>query len=232
MNTVLAAVGAVAAGAILAMLGEEVSTRLGLFPRMLIRAAVLLVPRSVRRDYADEYLAELDAITSSRDGLPLSRLAHGVRYALGVCYAAWMVSRTLGRKPASAAASTAWSALLSSITVAVTVATIAVGALGLPAVVTVTFANYIGEELGRAIAYRGAGQKEDGGVYWIHPLLAFGPPLASWTLCRAMGWVGLSTDLAVAWFAFTVGVTCYRTATSYRELTNISSAPTRTSAHR
>jgi hypothetical protein len=64
-----------------AMCQEELETRIGRLPNALIRLAALRLPRDVRSDLAEEWVAELDFIVSETDGLPVTRLLRGLTYA-------------------------------------------------------------------------------------------------------------------------------------------------------
>ena len=63
------------------MLKEEMQTRLCLIPNALIRVAVLRLPEQGRSDLADEWLSELAFIVNGTEGLPVTRLLRGVRFA-------------------------------------------------------------------------------------------------------------------------------------------------------
>lgn len=77
------------------MCTEEINTRIGRLPNVLIRAAALRLPRDVRKDLVDEWTAELDVIVSDTDGLPVTRLARGLRFAASLLRAAPSVAHEL-----------------------------------------------------------------------------------------------------------------------------------------
>jgi hypothetical protein len=63
------------------MFKDEVRTRLDRLPYLLIRAAVLRIPRADRADLTAEWEAELDAVLHGTDGLPLTRLLRGIWFS-------------------------------------------------------------------------------------------------------------------------------------------------------
>jgi DNA-binding transcriptional MerR regulator len=71
-------------GALSTMCREEIETRVGRIPSVLIRLAASRFPRQARDDIADEWRAELDFILRDTDGLPVTRLLRGMRYAIGL----------------------------------------------------------------------------------------------------------------------------------------------------
>ena len=88
--------------ALSAMCQEEIQTRLGRLPNLLIRLAALRLPRDVRSDLASEWLAEVDRIVSGTEGLPVTRLLKGLRYAADLLRAGPLVARELtGSLPVS-----------------------------------------------------------------------------------------------------------------------------------
>jgi putative nucleotidyltransferase with HDIG domain len=95
-EAIAAAVGAVAGGAAAGALGEEFRGRVDLLPHMLVRLAARRIPRDLREDLAEEWLAELGTILEGTDALPVTRLIAGIRYALGVLRAAPAVACELG----------------------------------------------------------------------------------------------------------------------------------------
>jgi putative nucleotidyltransferase with HDIG domain len=81
----LAALGtAVAAQVVCA----EICPRLDVLSRALVRVASLRLPRDIRGDLAEEWLAELEAILKDREALPLTRLTAGTLFAVGLLRAA------------------------------------------------------------------------------------------------------------------------------------------------
>jgi hypothetical protein len=87
-------------GAILGdLLSEEVRHRLDRIPLQLARLACRRLPEPVRTDRADEWVAELSAILARRGAtkLPITRLALGVRFALGLFIATPAMRRAVER---------------------------------------------------------------------------------------------------------------------------------------
>jgi DNA-binding transcriptional MerR regulator len=71
-------------GAVNTMCREEIETRIGRIPDALIRLAAARLPRQARDDLTGEWRAELDFILRDTDGLPVTRLLRGMRYAIGL----------------------------------------------------------------------------------------------------------------------------------------------------
>ncbi len=63
------------------MLKEEMQTRLCRIPNAVIRVAVLRLPEQARSELADEWLSELAFIVNDTEGLPVTRLLRGIRFA-------------------------------------------------------------------------------------------------------------------------------------------------------
>ncbi len=63
------------------MLKEEMQTRLCRIPNAVIRVAVLRLPVQSRSELADEWRSELAFIVNDTEGLPVTRLLRGVRFA-------------------------------------------------------------------------------------------------------------------------------------------------------
>ena len=63
------------------MLKEEMQTRLCRIPNVVIRVAVLRLPEDSRSELADEWLRELAFIVNGTEGLPVTRLLRGIRFA-------------------------------------------------------------------------------------------------------------------------------------------------------
>ncbi len=63
------------------MMKEEMQTRLCRIPNAVIRVAVLRLPEQTRHELADEWLSELAFIVNDTEGLPVTRLLRGIRYA-------------------------------------------------------------------------------------------------------------------------------------------------------
>ena len=78
-----------------AMCAEEINTRIGLLPNALLRVAALRLPHGIRSDLADEWTAELDFIVSGTDGLPMTRLLRGLRFATSLLLTAKSVAHEL-----------------------------------------------------------------------------------------------------------------------------------------
>ena len=77
------------------MLKEEMQTRLCRIPNALIWVAVLLLPEHSRRDQADEWFSELAFIVNATEGLPVTRLLHGMRFAGSLLWTARDMARAL-----------------------------------------------------------------------------------------------------------------------------------------
>ena len=74
----------------------ELRERIARMPYALLRLARLLVPTYLRESLHDqEWLPELQHILDSSEGLPLTRLLRGTRYALGLIRGARAVAREL-----------------------------------------------------------------------------------------------------------------------------------------
>jgi putative nucleotidyltransferase with HDIG domain len=87
-GTVMAAAGVVGAGVAANLAGDEISGRVDLLPEAVIWLAAQQVPRPARADARQEWLAELAAILRSAEGLPVTRLVIGMRYAISLARAA------------------------------------------------------------------------------------------------------------------------------------------------
>lgn len=92
----LAALATMAVGVVWGALGdmarEEARTRLSRVPFVLIRMAVARLPRDLRDDLAAEWDAELEFVVSETDGMPLTRLARGIRYSGGLLFSAGAIT--------------------------------------------------------------------------------------------------------------------------------------------
>lgn len=77
------------------MLKEEMQTRLCRIPNAVIRVAVLRLPRQSRSEMAAEWLSELAFIVNDTEGLPVTRLLRGVRFAGSLLWTAREVAREL-----------------------------------------------------------------------------------------------------------------------------------------
>lgn len=90
------------------MFMREVETRLHRLPYRILRIARRRLPAWHREQVHDhEWLPELDHIVRETEGLPLTRIVRGVRYAVGLLASARSISRALegaragdGRHPA------------------------------------------------------------------------------------------------------------------------------------
>jgi DNA-binding transcriptional MerR regulator len=79
------------------MLKEEMQTRLCRIPNAVIRVAVLRLPAQSRRELADEWRSELAFIVNDTEGLPVTRLLRGMRFAGSLLWAArGMASELVG----------------------------------------------------------------------------------------------------------------------------------------
>jgi hypothetical protein len=77
------------------MLQEKAATRLGRIPFALIGLASARLPRELRDDVAAEWRAELDFALRGADGMPLTRLLRGIRYAAGLLMSAPAIADSL-----------------------------------------------------------------------------------------------------------------------------------------
>lgn len=77
------------------MCKEEMRTRLNLLPCALIRLAIWRLPQQARSDASEEWHAELAYVLKDADGLPLTRLIRGIRYAAGLLLSARSIGREL-----------------------------------------------------------------------------------------------------------------------------------------
>lgn len=90
---------------LLAALGElvsdEIRVRLDRVPFALLSAAARRLPSDQREDMHDSnWLPELHHILRGEDAMPITRLVHGVRFALGLWLAVPRISRELEGAPA------------------------------------------------------------------------------------------------------------------------------------
>lgn len=74
------------------MLEEEARTRLGRLPYVLIRLARARVSQELRYALAAEWEAELAFLLTGTEGLPVTRLARGIRYSAGLLWSARAIS--------------------------------------------------------------------------------------------------------------------------------------------
>jgi hypothetical protein len=82
------------------MAQQEAQTRLSRLPCLLLRIAARRLPTELRDDLSGEWEAELGFILTGTDGLPLTRLWRGTRYAGGLLASA---RRIYPREPRSRA---------------------------------------------------------------------------------------------------------------------------------
>lgn len=95
-GALVAVLGVMAAGIVTNLLSEEVRARLDLLPRGIIWLAGRFLPQAVRDDQCDEWVAELYAmLKDADDGLPITRLLTGLRYACSLLRGAPAVAREL-----------------------------------------------------------------------------------------------------------------------------------------
>jgi hypothetical protein len=81
------------------LLREEARTRVVSIPFAILRLAMARVPHAMRDDLAAEWNAELHYILRGSEGLPITRLIRGIRYAVGLLRAARAVAAGLtGRR--------------------------------------------------------------------------------------------------------------------------------------
>lgn len=90
-----AAAGALGLAVVANVASEEIIGQLGRVPRAVIWLAIRRVASSCRADLEDEWLAELAAISRPSEGLPITRLLVGLRYALGLLRAAKVIEAEL-----------------------------------------------------------------------------------------------------------------------------------------
>ena len=79
----LAVAGAATVNAVSGMLSQEVQARLARLPVALLRMARMLVPGEQRDERYREWVAEVSYIAKETDGLPVTRLLKGLKYAAG-----------------------------------------------------------------------------------------------------------------------------------------------------
>lgn len=77
------------------MLKEEMQTRLCQIPNAVIRVAVLRLPKQARIEMAAEWRGELAFIINDTEGLPVTRLLRGVRFAGSLLWTAREMAREL-----------------------------------------------------------------------------------------------------------------------------------------
>jgi hypothetical protein len=102
ISFLLESVGGIATLIVMAALGdlasEEVRDRLDHLPQALLRLAARRLDADQRLTvYEDEWMPELTFILKGDEARPITRLYHGVHFALGILAASRRVSRTLDR---------------------------------------------------------------------------------------------------------------------------------------
>lgn len=120
---ILAALGVIwlaVKGAASEMFQEEAKTRLEHLPNTLIRLAAMRLPMEIRDDNAAEWRGELATVLIETDGLPLTRLLRGTRYAAGLIWAAGSVAHELAEEERVTSARTPASALLPDLSIGAT----------------------------------------------------------------------------------------------------------------
>jgi hypothetical protein len=144
--------GAIAAGVavprlILLVLGDmaraEMATRLSHAPYDIVTAAGKLVPPGMRDNLVAEWTAELDKIVPGTDGLPLTRLYNGIKFAAGVLRTARAIAEGLAgqsERPVVAAARRAAGWVLCTAGISWTVLGVIVGPSTFPGVIGAAFA--------------------------------------------------------------------------------------------
>ncbi len=70
------------------LMSEEARTRLARIPFAIVRLARARLPRDLRDDLAQEWDAELMFVLTGTEGMPITRLLRGTRFALGLLRAA------------------------------------------------------------------------------------------------------------------------------------------------
>ena len=88
------------------MCQEEIRTRMTGLPYALVRVASKRLPEEAREDVADEWRGELAFVLRDTDGLPLTRLLRGIRFAMGLVWSSRVVARELSGDFESAAPAT------------------------------------------------------------------------------------------------------------------------------
>jgi DNA-binding transcriptional MerR regulator len=83
------------------MLKEEMQTRLCRIPNAVIRAAVLRLPKQSRSELAEEWRSELAFVVNDTEGLPVTRLLRGIRFAGSLLWTARQIADELAGGPES-----------------------------------------------------------------------------------------------------------------------------------
>jgi hypothetical protein len=96
MLAIVLGIPALLIAVLLDLVKGELRERIERMPYALLRLARLLVPIDLRESLHDEeWLPELQHILDASEGLPLTRLLRGIRYALGLIRGARAVAREL-----------------------------------------------------------------------------------------------------------------------------------------
>jgi hypothetical protein len=77
------------------MFSEEARARLDRLPHALLAIAIGRLPAEIRLDVGDEWQAELRHILRGAQAYPVTRLIHGMRFALGLLWSAPRIGREL-----------------------------------------------------------------------------------------------------------------------------------------
>lgn len=77
------------------LLSKELRTRLERFPGALLSLAIRRLPIEARAESAEEWAAELSKIVQQTEGLPVTRLARGTRFAIGLLRHSRRIGRVL-----------------------------------------------------------------------------------------------------------------------------------------
>ena len=93
----LAITSTLAAATLGDLVSEEVRSRLDRLPLLIVRLAVRRLPAELRGEQAAEWTAELHCILTGAKGLPVTRLARGIRFALGLLRSSRAIGRELSR---------------------------------------------------------------------------------------------------------------------------------------
>ncbi len=84
-----------AATAMSELVSEEARARLDQVPYALLTVAIRRLPLEIRADVGDEWRAELRQILRGAQAYPLTRLIHGIRFALGLLWVAPQIGKHL-----------------------------------------------------------------------------------------------------------------------------------------
>lgn len=83
------------------LVSDEIRARLDRLPMAVLRAAARRLPRDQRGElYGQAWLPELRHILQGDEAMPITRLIHGMRYALRIWLSAPQISREFGAGPA------------------------------------------------------------------------------------------------------------------------------------